>query len=101
MKSRNDLEKVRTSLTKPTVKNLVLESRVRRAVNSNGYIEIERGWLALTVRDTKVARPGLIVDLLSEDVKVLNYDIKVTLGKEQLEITPPERFHLLSRSSRD
>jgi len=57
--------------------------------------------LALSVRDTKVARPGLIVDILSEDVKVPNYDIKVTLGKEQLEITPPERFHLLSQSSRD
>jgi len=32
-------------------------------------IEIEREWLALTVRDTKVARPGLIVDLVSEDAK--------------------------------
>ena len=64
-------------------------------------IEIEREWLALSVKDIKVARPGLIVDILSEDVKVLNYDIKVTLGNEQLEITPPERFHLLSRSSRD
>jgi hypothetical protein len=64
-------------------------------------IEIEREWLALTVRDTKVTRPGLIVDLLSEDVKLLNYNIKVTLGKEQLEITPPERSHLMSQSSRD
>jgi hypothetical protein len=72
LKSPNDLDKVRPSLTKPTVKNLVLESRVRRVVYSNGYIEIEREWLALTVRDTKVARPGLIVDLLSEDFKVLN-----------------------------
>jgi hypothetical protein len=35
MKSPNDLEKVRTSLTQPTVKNLVLESRVRRVVYSN------------------------------------------------------------------
>jgi hypothetical protein len=35
LKSLNDLEKVKTSLTKPTVKNLVLESRVRRVVYSN------------------------------------------------------------------
>ena len=32
LKSPNDLEKVRTSLAQPTVKNLVLESRVRRVV---------------------------------------------------------------------
>jgi len=66
----------------------VLESRVRRFVYSNGYVEIERERLALSIRDTKVARPGLIVDLVSEDVKVLNYYSKVTLGKEQLEIIP-------------